>query len=264
MQWCDPSDDSPAVISPDKEIAGFLHKRGPIPGFGVAERFLMIETKGALTGLRDRYPVREETFPLPAFLGKRPLHGIPGDPEITIVELVVGAPVAVDVLEIAIAMGCRKLFVFGLCGAVGEDVQIGDLVIPTRVFREEGTSYHYLPADIEVVPDAALLNDLCAFVQHRAQLPFHRGVTVSTDAVFRQTLNKELAWRQASVLGVDMEMSALLAVAQYHRIPAVGLLIVSDKHVLDPSAAWHWGGEELKKNKAVAIDMFVEFIRGRK
>jgi purine-nucleoside phosphorylase len=89
-------------------------------------------------------------------------------------------------------------------------------------------------------------------------------VTVSTDAVFRQTLNKELAWRQASVLGVDMEMSALLAVAQYHRIPAVGLLIVSDKHVLDPSAAWHWGGEELKKNKAVAIDMFVEFIRGRK
>ena len=143
MQWCDPSDDSPVIISPDKEIAGYVAKHGAMPGFGAAERMLMVETKSVINTLRARYPIREEAFLLPAFLGKRSLYTIEGSPDITILEGAFGAPAAVDALETAIAMGCRKLFVYGICGAVGDDVQIGDLIIPTRVLREDRCSVGY-------------------------------------------------------------------------------------------------------------------------
>ena len=37
------------------------------------------------------------------------------------------------------------------------------------------------------------------------------------------------------IIGVDMEASALLTVAGFHKIPAIGMLIVSDKHNLENS-----------------------------
>jgi len=55
-------------------------------------------------------------------------------------------------------------------------------------------------------------------------------------------------------------MSALLTVAEFHNIPAVSLLVVSDKHELTDSGKWHWGGDILEKNREIALELFVEFV----
>ena len=59
-----------------------------------------------------------------------------------------GAPMAVMLLEQLIALGARRLLYLGFCGALVPSYRIGDLFLPVQAIREEGTSYHYLPADI--------------------------------------------------------------------------------------------------------------------
>jgi len=261
MNWCDPSNESRPIISPAAQIEGFLGKRRDISGLGVHECFLMLQSGHGLATLQEHMQVREEPFPLPAFLGKRPLYVVEGSPPISLVEKAFGAPVAADVLEVAIAMGARNLYFFGLCGAVGENVNVGDLVVPAEIRREEGTSYHYLPTAEPVAPCSQLRRNLVHFLGQQNDLRVHAGATVSTDAVYRQTLKKERRWREQGILGVDMEMSALLAVAKFHDLPAVCLFVVSDKHVLEEESKWQWGGQELTDARARAVRLFVEFIR---
>src|SRR5215467_2011858 len=58
-----------------------------------------------------------------------------------------GAPMAVMLMEQLIALGARRLLYLGFCGALIPSYCIGDLFLPGRAIREEGTSYHYLPDD---------------------------------------------------------------------------------------------------------------------
>jgi len=260
MKWCDPTDKSDPVISPQAEIGVFLRKHGDVPGFRVNEHFLMLQTSHDLETLRNHLRVKAENFPLPTFLGNRPLFVMEEDPPISILEKAFGAPAAADAVEVAIAMGARKLFLFGLCGGVGEDVNVGDVIVPSEIKREEGTSYHYLSNSEPVTPDARLAESLFQFLREQGDMRVHSGRTVSTDAVFRQTLMKERRWRQEGILGIDMEMSAMLAVARFHGLPAVSLLVASDKHVLDGKSTWHWGGQELATSRGRALKLFVRFI----
>jgi nucleoside phosphorylase len=139
-----------------------------------------------------------------------------------------GAPMAVMLLEQLIALGARRFIYLGFCGALNPAYRIGDCFVPTTGIREEGTSYHYLPA--HVVPAASdLLN---ALVMEEAAL---RGASVqsgpiwTTDALYRETAQKIQRFQAAGVHAVDMEMAALFAVAQYRACEVGAILIVSDE-----------------------------------
>ena len=66
----------------------------------------------------------------------------------------VGAPLAAGFLEEMIARGCRTFVACGGAGVLVPDVALGHVVVPTAAIRDEGTSYHYLPAAREVEPTA--------------------------------------------------------------------------------------------------------------
>jgi hypothetical protein len=54
-----------------------------------------------------------------------------------------GAPQAAMVMEKIIALGAERICLFGWCGSLQPDLEIGDLVIPLHAIAEEGTSKHY-------------------------------------------------------------------------------------------------------------------------
>ena len=62
----------------------------------------------------------------------------------------VGAPLAAGLLEEVIALGCDTFVVCGGAGVLGENLEVGSLLIPISAIRDEGTSYHYLPPGREV------------------------------------------------------------------------------------------------------------------
>ena len=84
-------------------------------------------------------------------------------------------------------------------------------------------------------PDGKLL-DIAA-----SQLQVSTYPIVSTDAVYRQTFEKERLWREKGAVGVDMEMSIVFSVSRYLGLKAVGLLMISAIHPLNPGdPKWEW------------------------
>ena len=55
----------------------------------------------------------------------------------------VGAAGCVAVLEDLVAMGMKKLILFGTCGILEEQVKETSIIVPTIAVRDEGTSFHY-------------------------------------------------------------------------------------------------------------------------
>jgi uridine phosphorylase len=124
----------------------------------------------------------------------------------------IGAPAAVAQLEILISLGVRRFLSIGTAGGLGPAQAPGDVVLLTGAIRDEGTSYHYVSADADVSPDAALTEALADAIE-QAGLPSSAGWTWTTDAPYRQSAGEIVEYRQRGVLTVEMEAAALFAVA---------------------------------------------------
>jgi hypothetical protein len=159
----------------------------------------------------------------------------------------VGAPYAVMIAETLIAWGARTLVFLGWCGAVSATVEIGDLVLPTSALIDEGTSRHYLPDIDDSVPSASLARQLTEIFSVDGSC-LHQGKVWTTDAPFRETREKVLAYRSQGAIAVEMEVSALFTIGAFRCIDVAALLVVSDDL---SSFAWQPGFKDPR------------FIRGR-
>jgi uridine phosphorylase len=126
----------------------------------------------------------------------------------------VGAPIAAGLLEEAIAFGCRKFIACGGCGVLQRDIAVGHLVVVSSAVREEGTSYHYLPPSREVTANANAVHALVNTLDGHG-VPYLVGKTWTTDAPYRETVQKVTARREEGCLTVEMESAAMIAVAQF-------------------------------------------------
>ena len=174
----------------------------------------------------------------------------------------VGAPVAVMLLEQLIALGARRFLYLGFCGALDPALTIGDLFIPQQAIREEGTSYHYLPAGVEPTAAAAMAT-LLQEEGERQGVHAKQGRLWTTDAPYRETAGKIAAFRAAGVQAVDMEMAALLSVAAYRGCEVAALLVVSDE-CYHPTWRPGFGAPEMRRGcqEAVALGAAVADLLG--
>jgi uridine phosphorylase len=150
------------------------------------------------------------------------------DKPVTLAGPAPGAPYAVMVLEKLIALGVQTVVALGWCGSLRPEARIGDLIIPETALSEEGTSGHYPLGESE--PTATL--DLRRIFKERltaAGVNFHSGKVWTTDAIYRETETKVLAYGSQGILAVEMEMSALFTVARFRGVALAGLLVVSDE-----------------------------------
>ncbi|MFO7606599.1 MAG: nucleoside phosphorylase [Desulfurivibrionaceae bacterium] len=139
----------------------------------------------------------------------------------------VGAPMAVMTLEKLVALGARKVIVYGWCGSLNPALRTGDLLLPTWGFSEEGTSSHY-PIQGKAASSESLRGELNRYLCSEG-LASQEGPIWTTDAPYRETRAKVVSYAAKSILGVDMEFSALATVASYRRIDLAALFLVSDE-----------------------------------
>ena len=71
----------------------------------------------------------------------------------------VGAPACIAGIEEIIALGAKKIVLFGSCGILDNSAD-NKIIIPTSAVRDEGTSYHYLEATDEVFADQNSINKM--------------------------------------------------------------------------------------------------------
>ncbi len=129
----------------------------------------------------------------------------------------VGAPLAVGILEEAIAFGCRKFMVCGGCGVLEKGMAVGHLMIVSSAVRDEGLSYHYLPPGREVQANPFGVAALESILTQKG-LPYRVGKTWTTDAPYRETPAKVAARRQEGCLTVEMEAASLMAAAEFRKV----------------------------------------------
>jgi len=140
----------------------------------------------------------------------------------------IGAPVAAMTMEKLIVLGAQRLVMFGWCGVIARDLQVGDVVIGGVPVSGEGTSGYY-PTDKTVLPATALVAGLRHELQE-AGISFSERNIWSTDAPYREDRRYiEKLHENADVCCVDMEYSALCAVAAFRGIEFAALFLVSDE-----------------------------------
>ena len=186
------------------------------------------------------------------FAGQDPIYRIPfehGDHEVHAVEHLgkriavfnpgVGAPAAATSLEDIIGLGATKIIGCGGAGIVKQGFDVGHIIVPTGAVRDEGTSHHYQPVDVAVVPHPLAVEAIDAELSD-AGVPHDKGLTWTTDAIFRETPEKVARRREQGCISVEMEASAMFAVAMFRGAVYGQLLYAGD----DVSAqTWdhrHW------------------------
>ncbi len=81
-----------------------------------------------------------------------------GRSEFGVIGGTIGAPFAVLVAEELFVCGCRALVSIGSAGLISQSLQPPFFLLIERAFRDEGASYHYLPASPFVEADQYFLN----------------------------------------------------------------------------------------------------------
>jgi uridine phosphorylase len=140
--------------------------------------------------------------------------------EYGIVGRVVGAPFAVLVAEELFASGCQLLI---SVTSAGQIVSVGPppyMILIEQALRDEGTSYHYMPPSPFSYLHPALREMICTQWDH-TRVPLHIGASWTTDAPFRETEEAIAACRTLGILAVEMEASALYALASAGQKPIV-------------------------------------------
>ena len=139
----------------------------------------------------------------------------------------IGAPYATMILESLIVRGARRILFLGWCGALSPDLQIGDLVIPSAALVGEGTSPNYPPGVSQTSPSAEIIAAVEGALADE-DMHAHQAKIWTTDAAFRETREQVTSFQTQGAVAVDMETSALFAVAAYRQVDIGAVLVVSD------------------------------------
>lgn len=139
----------------------------------------------------------------------------------------VGGPVASGMLEVAIALGCRKFIACGGAGVLDREIAVGHVIVPRAAVRDEGTSYHYLPPsrEVEASPEGVAAIEE---VLQKHDVDYLVSKTWTTDAPYRETRNKVKLRRSEGCLTVEMEAAAFFAVARFRDVILAQMLYGGD------------------------------------
>lgn len=139
----------------------------------------------------------------------------------------VGAPMAVMCLEKLIALGARNIVLYGWCGSLTPQLAVQDVLVPTGALSEEGTSVHY-PVTQALAADETMAAGVAQCLRGNG-VAVKRGPVWTTDAPYRETVDKVERYGRQGILGVDMEFSALCAAALFRGVTLSAVMLVSDE-----------------------------------
>ena len=239
MPWYDPEDHSMPVISPPEQIRSkYPNMRIPV----LPARAVVFCMGRGLTVLKELYSCEQIMEKLPGFITHSEVLGVKDVSGVCFLHGGYGAPQVACTIETLHVLGVKEVILAGLCGGFDEELSVGDILLPGKILSEEGTSLHYreTPGFAEVSPSIAF-GRMEPFRRDKGYRVWHKD-TVTTDAVYRQTILKEKAWRDMGCAAVDMEASALVNICNLYGIRNMVVLMVSDQHPLsEDDPEWKWG-----------------------
>ena len=206
-----------AIIEPDMVI----------PKFDVPEHCVLFFSNDLVNKLKNDGKLRHITD-LHSCMGLHPIYEIDfNNKRIALFHPGIGSPLAAGLFEEAIAMGMNRFIACGGAGVLDKNIAVGHLIIPTSAIRDEGTSYHYIEPEREVEPSKEAVEALIATLK-KHKCKYLLSKTWTTDAIYRETRQKAEMRKSEGCLTVEMECSALCAVARFRGVKFAQLLYGGD------------------------------------
>lgn len=172
-----------------------------------------------------------------------------------LVQAPVGAAAAVQILDWLISYGVKKIISGGSCGVL-ENMDENVFLVPYKAMRDEGTSYHYLPASrfVDISKDARGAIEKTLNNHH---LSYSKVITWSTDGFFRETREKIDYRKSEGCSVVEMECAALAACAQMRGAVWGELLFTADTLAdAEHYDERNWGGDSID----YALELCIESV----
>ena len=159
----------------------------------------------------------------------------------------VGAPACVAEYENLFVMGIKKIVIFGTCGVLNNNIPDLSIIIPNMAIRDEGTSYHYCEPTRSIKVNPKYLDKFVRILD-KTNIPYTVGKTWTTDAPYRETKNKVMKRKKEKCICVDMECSAIAALAKFRNKEIFQFFYATDN--LDSKK---WEVRSLKDNDGLNI-----------
>jgi len=150
-----------------------------------------------------------------------------GHREVGVVHALIGASAAAMNLEELIAYGAKRIYEVGVSGAIDTRLRPGDVVVLKGAFSDEGTSRHYFKGTRRFGPSLRQTRALRSSLSE-CGIEHVMGDAWTVDAPYRETKRKVMRYLRAGARVVNMESSAVFAVAAYRSVEAASVQIVSD------------------------------------
>ncbi|UCC95867.1 MAG: hypothetical protein JSW40_03740 [Candidatus Omnitrophota bacterium] len=166
-------------------------------------------------------PVKNFTF-----LGYTFWTGFYRDKKVTVGNGGFYAPDSAFVTELLCVGGIDALIRLGSCGALREDISIGDYILATHIIRGDGATRYYVKDDFKNSVSDNLSSKLQAIFEPLGKI--HRGGVWTTDALFRETKDIVNSYIERGAIAVDMVTSPFVTVANLYGKKAAAILAVSD------------------------------------
>lgn len=112
--------------------------------------------------------------------------------------------------------GVDTVVVFGNCG-LDNTIKDCSIIIPNKAYRDEGTSYHYLP-DSEYIDLDRQYTNMFKDILKEHNFNYREGATWTIDAFYRETKEKIKMFQNKGAICVEMEGASLAAVCKYKKI----------------------------------------------
>lgn len=138
----------------------------------------------------------------------------------------IGGPSLGIVVEELNNIGVKAMIRVGSCGALQNNMKLGDLVIATGAVRDEGTSKTYIENGYPAVPDNYLLTNIIESAKSLG-FTYHCGIIRSHDSFYTDVEDEiDRLWSMRGVLAADMESAPLFVIGGLRGIKTASILNV--------------------------------------
>ncbi len=171
------------------------------------------------------------------------------DADILITLGFVGCPACAGNLDLFNAMGITKVIFCGGGGVLDKNIEVGQLLVVDGAIRDEGFSYHYIEPSRYIYTDPEVTEKIVGYLEKNS-VSYIRGLTWTTDAIFRETADRVEHRKKEGAKIVEMEQSGCIAVAKFRGFD-YGALIYGG----DDVSSEEWSDRSWRSRKGIRYDL---------
>lgn len=160
-----------------------------------------------------------------------------------------GCPSCGGNLDLFNAMGVTKVMFCGGGGVLDKNIEVGQILVVDGAIRDEGFSYHYIEPSRYIYTKSVVTEKIIKYLEDNS-VSYIRGLTWTTDAIFRETADRIARRKEEGAKIVEMEQAGCIAVAEFRNFE-YGALIYGG----DDVSQEEWSSRGWRSRKGIRYDL---------